>query len=146
MSMVEKVNEIDETVKLYGVSTGNGNDGVSHLHPNYFVYTNQPYRLAKAAMIDQFEGAAGKAWALANVEVDGEAEFGITAAIDNPPEEDGAESHNEDETWSGVNGAWLLLHVFPVAEDDAHSQLINIYASIEAALTPSALALVPSDD
>ena len=50
----------DATPVWYGVSSGNGNNGVSHLYPDYYVRTADPFRLAELAMVDKFnDGPAG---------------------------------------------------------------------------------------
>ncbi len=147
MTNIPAVEQDDPAIKCYGVSTGNGNDGVSHMHPDYYVLTDDPWRLAKAACADMFKpGEHGMTWALENMTVDGEAEYTITACISDPPVEDGEDEPAEGESYCDANGAWLILEVFPVEEDEARGQLINIYDSIESALTPEALALVPKED
>lgn len=133
------------TIKLYGVSTGNGNDGVSHMFADYYVWTDQPYRLAEAALVDTFKEGEGMAWAKENVEVDGEAEFTISAVIYNPPLEDGEEpSEEEDGDWCSANGAWLILEVFPVEELDMRDGR-PVFDSIESALTETVLKLIPKE-
>ena len=41
----------DATPVWYGVSSGNGNNGVSHLYPDYYVRTADPFRLAELASL-----------------------------------------------------------------------------------------------
>lgn len=78
----------ESQTKLYGVSSGDGNNGVSHMFADYYVRTNDPYRLAELALLAEFRPGKGQAWARANAEIDGEAEYTISAMILNPPCED----------------------------------------------------------
>ena len=66
--------------KWYGVSSGDGNNGVSHMFADYYVKTAEPYRLAELAMLTLFKREAID-WAKENVEIDGEAEYTISAVI-----------------------------------------------------------------
>ncbi len=93
----------------YGVSFGNGNDGVSHMYPNFFVRTCEPYTLAAAAMLSDFKPSEGVAWASENMEVDGDAEYGISATLYDPPD-DGKDYEAE-------------LEAAQEAVDDAHYAL-----------------------
>jgi hypothetical protein len=79
------------TPKWYGVSSGNGNDGVSHMYPAYFVRTCDPYRLAELAMVSRFKPDFYAA-AIEAVEVDGEADYTIYATIYNPEDVDPSEA------------------------------------------------------
>jgi hypothetical protein len=80
------------TPRWFAVSSGNGNDGVSHTFPDYYCRCTAPeaYDLAAAAMISQFDAGegAGYKWAAENCEVSGEADYTITAEILNPPEDE----------------------------------------------------------
>lgn len=73
--------------RWYGVSFGNGNDGVSHIYPNFYVRTCEPYTLAVAAMLSEFKQGEGQAWCLDNIDVDGESEYTITATLLDPPDD-----------------------------------------------------------
>lgn len=136
----------DATPRWFGVSFGNGNDGVSRSFPSYYVRTNDPYHLAACAMLANFNNATAedKARIIDATEVDGEADYGVNATIYNPediePEDrsfgecdlcdnpdkckdqmmcDLGEMPAEDEEselWCNVNGAWLICEVFPVDE------------------------------
>lgn len=129
--------------RLYGVSYGNGNNGVSHIFADFYVRTDRPYALATLAAVSYFP-ESGRTYAAENVEIDGEADYTITAMILDPPaddsdlpaygEDDGEwtvdglddrfESESDAESaardllvsWSNANGAWFLCEVFP--EDD----------------------------
>ncbi len=67
---------------FYGVSHGNGNDGVSQLHPDYVVATDQPWRLARLALANAFRDPQ---WALDNAQIDGEEDHTISAVIHEGP-------------------------------------------------------------
>jgi len=136
---VESAEEV--TPQWYGVSSGNGNDGVSHSWPDYYVRAcpADTYRIAELAMVDTFTEGEGKAWARDNVEVEGEAEYTISATIYDPPSDDD-ESEDSEESWSEFNGAWQIIEVFPYGgEPDTRAPQFD---SLESAFSKSALALV----
>jgi hypothetical protein len=112
--------------RLYGVSYGNGNDGVSHLFADFYVRTDDPWRLAKLAMITQFKDK-WQAAALEACEVDGEAEYTVTAVIYEPLD---AEPCDEGESWCDHNGAVHLVDVFP---EDEPREGRPTYESLEEA-------------
>ncbi len=144
----------DAAPRLYGVSTGNGNDGVSHTYPSYYVRTVDPWTLARAAMLSEFKEGEGQAWAQRAMDVDGGAEYGISATIYDPPDDGGDRDHSECEdgedcegcdmcegegtSWSEVNGAWLIVEVFP--EPDPNTGRMT-YDNLQEAFTPALLAL-----
>lgn len=98
----------DATPRLYGVSSGGGNDGVSHMFPDYYVRTCEPFALAAAALLSEFRPKYRRRIAEA-MEVDGEAEYTITATLYNPLDD-------EDGSWCEANGAYSIIEVF--REDD----------------------------
>lgn len=98
----------DATPKLYAVSSGDGNDGVSHMYPDYYCRTNDPFGLARLATITSIRPAYQN-WAAKYVEVDGEAEYTISATLYDPPDSD---------NWSEHNGAWIIVEVFLIDEKD----------------------------
>lgn len=111
----------DATPRWFGVSFGNGNDGVSHTFPRYFCRctADQAYTLAKAALVATLFNPPDYRWAIENCEVDGEAEYTITATIYDPPDDGTEESDDEyPMTWSEGNGAWIICEVFPVDVDE----------------------------
>ena len=128
--------------KLYGVSSGDGNNGVSHIFADYYVRTNDPWRLAQLAMVSQFKPAAQK-WALDEMEVDGEAEYTISAMILNPPPDSDEDECAEGESYSDANGAWLIVEVFP---DDEPREGRPMYDSIDECFDAAELAMVPSEN
>lgn len=118
----------------YGVSSGDGNNGVSHTWPDYYVRCtpDDAYRVCELALVDSFDGPINKSWAAEHVETDGEADYTISAVIYDPPGED------DEESWSDVNGAWLIFEVFPVDELGDQPR----YGTALEAFTDEALALV----
>lgn len=76
---------VDAMPRLYGVSYGNGNDGVSHTFANFYVRTCEPYTLAAAAMLSMHDAILD--YTAENLDVDGEAEYGISAMLLNPPDD-----------------------------------------------------------
>jgi hypothetical protein len=145
----------DATPQWFGVSSGNGNDGVSHTFADYYVRTCEPYTLAQAAILGMFK-PEGYDWALENSGIDGEAEFGISAVIYDPPEDPADRDHSEcengedcdgcdmcipeDNSWSAANGAWMIIEVFPVTEDDMRDGRM-MYDSLDDALSADVVKL-----
>lgn len=137
---VESAAEV--TPQWYAVSSGNGNDGVSHSWPDYYVRIcpADAYRLAECAMVDSFNPGAGKAWARDNVEVDGEAEYTVSATIYDPPADETDSEDEESGSYSEFNGAWQIVEVFPYGgEPDTSAPQ---YDSLESAISAETLALV----
>jgi hypothetical protein len=113
-------------IKLYGVSYGDGNNGVSQMYPDFFVRTNDPWRLARLAAVTQFK-VEFQDKAIAQLDVDGEADFTIYANIYEPLDvEEGDEGYGE---WSEANGAWSITIVFPATDEDVTDD--RVYASLE---------------
>ena len=140
------------TPHWYGVSSGNGNDGVSHLYPDYYVRTCEPYTLAQAAIVAELRPAYYE-WALENSEVDGESDYTIQACIYNPPDDEIDHSECEDgddctgchecegNDYCSANGAWLIIEVFPASEDDMRKSRMLDYDSLDEALSADVVAL-----
>lgn len=129
--------------RYYGVSYGNGNDGVSHMFADFYVKTDDPWRLARLAMVSEFKPGEGQAFALDEMQVDGEADYTISAVIYEPPLEDGEEPAEEGMSYCDANGAWMICEVFP--EDDMREGRPT-YDSLDDAFAPESLALVPAVD
>jgi hypothetical protein len=136
---------IEATPKLYGVSFGDGNDGVSHTFAAYYVRTYDPYTLASAAMLGRFKSGFMRQ-ACDELDIDGEAEYTISATLYEPldredptpanhcnacdhdwtgddsdtcPEcdsDDINEGEPEESSYCDANGAWLICEVFPEPE------------------------------
>lgn len=124
--------------RWYGVSSGNGNAGVSHSWPDYYVRCTpaEAYDVARAAMIDTFQPGEGMQWAADNTETEGEAEFVISATIYDPPEDESDD--DSDGSWSEYNGAWSIVEVFPCGTPDTGAPQYN---NAQAAFRAEALAL-----
>lgn len=142
---------MSESIKLYGVSFGNGNDGVSQMFADYYVRTNDPWTLARAAMLSQFKPGMGHAWANRHMDVDGDSESTIFAALFSPPCEDTKdgeypelpedvdfEDAEDGRNWGMHNGAWMICEVFP---EDKPRDGRMIYDSLEDALTEDVIKL-----
>jgi len=93
--------------KWYGVSSGNGNDGVSQSFPDYLVFTSDPWFVARAAMVQLWKD---EAWANSVVDIDGDAEYTISATIYEGP-------HGETE----FGAAASIVEVFPISEHDNYN-------------------------
>lgn len=130
----------DATPEWFGVSSGNGNDGVSQMYPDYYVRTAEPYRLAELAMVDKFEAGESMAWAREAVEVDGGRDYTIGATIYEGP---------DGETEFGA--AWMIVEVFPADPDSLETWQTDPYKAplcydrLESAFSAEALALVPKE-
>jgi hypothetical protein len=165
----------DAVPHWYGVSSGNGNDGVSHMWPDYYVRTCDPYALASCAMLSTFTEGEGQAWALKEIHVDGEAYYTISATVYDPPpdgsepdiealqqaydeaDEDDAEAvreayealqeaeANAESSWSEFNGAWLIVEVFRVDDMDSERSSAMQHDSLADAFTPELIALAMED-
>jgi hypothetical protein len=129
------------TTRLYAVSSGNGNDGVSHSFPDYYVRTDEPYRLAALAMVSSFKSKFKQAAANA-VQIDGEADYTISAVIYNPSDVDPSEASEDgdDDSYCDANGAWQIIEVFP---DDEPRDSRPVYDSLADCFGEDDLALVP---
>lgn len=104
--------------KWYGVSYGNGNDGVSHSYPNYMVYTDDPWTLARAAMVSQWKD---KVWTNENVDLDHNGDEMVSATIYEGP---------EGETEFGA--AYMIAEVFPVNVTEHNCpQYDNLYTTFD---------------
>lgn len=104
--------------RWYGVSTGDGNIGVSHMSPSYYVFTNDPWELAERAAKSDL-----KAEYHDEIEVDGEAEYVISASVYDPDMEYRS----------------YILEVFPVEQDEISEAQADpwgkfCYGSIQEAL------------
>lgn len=117
------------TPRLYGVSFGDGNNGVSHMYADYYVRTADPFLLAAVAQLASFNDAWKTAAAEA-IEIDGEAEFTISATVYNPVDQ-------PDSDWCDSNGAWSICEVFP--DSDPRPGAL-VYDSMEEAFSAEDLA------
>lgn len=120
--------------RIYGVSSGNGNDGVSHAFADYYVHTNEPWRLAELALLTSMKPEFHR-WVRNEMWIDGEAEYTISAVLHNPPDE----TYENDTSWCDANGAWFIIEVFP---DDEPREGVMVYNSIDDAFGDDA-KLVP---
>jgi len=137
--------------QYYAVSSGNGNDGVSHLFPDYIVKTDRPWALARLAALSTFKKGEGQTWCEENLKLDGEADYTISAVLYVSPEtqkeraemqdrldnldpnteqDEINELESEIESY-GCDYAWNIFEVFPWDETDSISR--PIYESLEDA-------------
>ena len=130
--------------RLYGVSFGDGNDGVSRMFPRFTCRTCDPYTLAAVAMLDQFTAGEGHAWAASVMMIEGEAEYGVSATIFNPPDDESERDHSQCDDgddcagcgqcegdgmdWCSVNGAWLVVVVFPLDDQPGDPNYTSLSA------------------
>lgn len=106
-------------IRTYGVSYGNGNDGVSHLYPAFYCRTDRPYDLARLALITLVSDVY-QVWAKDSLGIDGEADYTISAMLREGP---------DGETEFGA--AFLIVDVFPDDYEgprDAYDKLL--YANL----------------
>jgi hypothetical protein len=120
--------------KLYAVSSGNGNDGVSHSFPDYYVRTDDPWRLARLALVGSFKS---RYWdfVVDEMDVGGEEDYTISACLYEGP---------DGETEFGM--ALAIVEVFQDEGPDMSNPWHKlVYDSIEDAFSADLLALVPAD-
>lgn len=118
-----------DPIRLYGVSHGNGNDGVSHIFAAYYVRTNDPWRLAHLALIGEFK-PEWQSKALAEADIDGDSDYTVTACIHHPLD---SQEWDRDYTY----------HITEVFPEDKPRPGVALYESLEEAFTPELLAKVP---
>ncbi len=134
--------------KWYGVSHGDGNDGVSHIFADYYVLTDEPYRLVELAALTSFNPEYVK-WAKENMDVEGDHEFVVSATFFEMPEtqearqelcdaaqaardvgdEYGADELDEEVDTFGRDYAELIFEVFP-CEPDQQREGCPTYGSL----------------
>lgn len=152
----------ENPVKLYGVSSGNGNSGVSHMFADYYVRTNDPWRLAELACVSDWKEGVGQAWAMRHMEIDGDSKYVISVCLyDSPCEEseDGeypeltpeqeaeglTEENLEDgRNWNDNNGAYAIYEIFPAKDSETRDR--PVYESLESCFESGLLALVKASD
>lgn len=155
----------DNPTRLYGISTGDGNDGVCHMFPRYYVRTDKPWELARRAAYSEFKPVAYP-FLDDNLEIDGDENHTISAMLyrlprhrDLTPHDEGecvcpvCEGKNSDDCadcdgsgsyddWAGEEcGEYeFILEVFPVDEADVPTGPYDrpIYNSIDDALGEAA--------
>jgi hypothetical protein len=110
----------------YGVSYGNGNDGVSHSYPNILVFTDDPWTLARAAMIFEFKD---RVWANENTDLDHNGDEMVSATIYEGP---------DGETEFGA--AYRIVEVFPIV--DINHEYCTKYDSIYEAFDKETYEIV----
>lgn len=117
--------------RWYGVSTGDGNNGVSHMFPDYYVFTADPWRLCERAAESSLRPGV-------EFEVDGEADYCISAVVYDSPEfyDDVSEEDMED---FEAGPCPFILDVFPVEQSEVDAARADpwgklCYGSIAQAL------------
>jgi hypothetical protein len=125
--------------RRYAVSSGNGNDGVSHYWPDYIVTTDDPWTLARLAALTAFKPEF-QSWAADNLDVDGDEEYGIQAMILDPPADEDESNDEESGFWSDANGAWRLWNVYSADEVSDDSSAPE-YDSLEACFGADVVAV-----
>lgn len=100
--------------RWYGVSIGDGNNGVSHMFPDYYVFTNDPWELA-----DRAAKSAIKPEYWDEIEIDGDEDYTVTAS-----------------TYDADNMEYcdFVLDVFPVDQEEIDKARATVcYGSISEA-------------
>ncbi|TAL45458.1 MAG: hypothetical protein EPN91_02270 [Salinibacterium sp.] len=143
----------DAVLPRYGVSVGDGNDGVDTLHPDYVVTTDDPWRLAQLAALVAFYPRVRK-WVLDNLDgPDGDEEYGITVSLGAPPAETPNGEYPEclhgDDTCEcledgrdGPGYAWRIWKVYRLDEDGNPWHALE-YDSVEDCFPSDVLVMVP---
>lgn len=101
----------EATPRLYGVSYGDGNNGVSHIFANYYVRTADPWLLVQAATIGGFQPDYYQQ-ACDEMEIDGEPDYTLTGTILDPFDDDADDSFYTDaasgELIEMADGCWRI--------------------------------------
>jgi len=123
----------EDAPRWFSFATGNGNDGVGHSYPDSFVRIAPRFAYAfleEAALQCLTDEGRAIVERDGSCEVEGDAEYGLSAVILNPPEDDSADededsedsedSEDEDSAreeresmWSDHNGAWFIAELHP---------------------------------
>ena len=128
--------------RVYGVSTGNGNDGVSHMHADYYVRTDAPWELARRALRSEFKPEQQDEMEML-ADIDGDEDYTISAVIYDDPDLAPPSDDDDDEgsDWFDDSGpAWFILEVFPEDDEEWLAERTEgpygrpIYSSISEAL------------
>lgn len=104
----------DATPRWFAVSFGNGNDGVSHTFPDYYVRTCEPFHLAAVAMLANFNNASpeDKARIIDATQIDGESDYTISACVYNPEDVEAPDESEPDyESIAVAAGFDVIEHV-----------------------------------
>lgn len=125
-------------LRLYGVSSGDGNDGVSHIFADYYVRTDDPYRLATLALVGRYK-PEWQARAKAEMTLDGEAEYTISACLYEPVD---FEPENDGDSWCDANGCADIVEVFP---EDKPREGRMIYDGLQEAFDAKLLSMIPAE-
>lgn len=146
--------------RYYGVSTGDGNNGVSHMFADYYVKTSEPWRLAELAALSEFKKGEGQEWARENMQIDGEEDYTISVVFYESKEtqderaemqerldamdedSDEAQELYDDIESFGCDSAWFIVEIFP--EDDMREGR-PVYESLEDAFGKDVMELVAAE-
>jgi hypothetical protein len=115
--------------RWYGVSSGDGNNGVSHTFADYYVKTDEPWRLAELAALTTFKKGEGVDWARENMAIDGEAEYVIGVTFLESLETQEA----RDEAQSAVDSAENTIEAYSLGEVD-EEELTRLNIELESAI------------
>ena len=105
--------------RVYGVSTGDGNNGVSHMHADYYVRTDDPWELARRALRSKFKPEQQDEVEML-ADIDGDEDYTISAVIyDDPGLAPPSDDDDEGSDWFDDSGpAWFILEVFPENDEE----------------------------
>lgn len=105
---MNSVNSIIGSIpRWYGVATGDGNDGVSRSNYHVAFFTNDPESICKTFFLHMCDEKFHD-WVMENLQIDGDAEFGIGGTLYFDVE--GAPAMN--------GGAYSIVEVFPLDPDE----------------------------
>lgn len=127
-----------EAPRLYGVSYGDGNNGVSHIFADFYVKTNDPWRLAHLALVSYFK-PEWQAKAMAEMDIDGDSNYTVVACLYEPLDREPEEDEEDEGSYCDTNGAYFIAEVFP--EDDPREGRPT-YDSLEEAFDKAVLEKV----
>lgn len=103
-------------MKTYLYRSGDGNEGNFPRHPITLTDTDCPFAAIKALLVNEYQiGSPARAHIEAEVQADGEAEFGVSAWVHEGPEGE-----------SAFGAAWRTAQLEPADPDDSASMLADV--------------------
>lgn len=124
--------------RLYGIATGDGNNGVGHTWPRYYVRTSNPWRLAEIAFYsDHFEEFRPQLAEI--VEIDGDEEYCISASIFDYSDITIGEDDENNEYYNDYYQ--FILEVWPIDENESLTGA-PVYDSIEECFSKAEIDFV----
>ena len=152
-SLIKKLKETgEEEERYYGIATGDGNSGISHSFPDYIVLTDKPWQLAELAAYATFkDDPVIQEWVKKNMDIDGDANYGITVAFPESmefqqereaayeeyekrreeAETAGEEFEEDDPSEEYMESTWFMIDIFPMDASEVDRRSCDVYDSTD---------------